>query len=209
MNQKTIAYIFLIFWGFNSWAQSSDPLVPIQSIIPDAVIDLRYATKNNFMKMAVYPKGAQALLKKSVALKLAKAADVFHKRGYRIKIYDAYRPLSVQWELWKVKPDAHYVADPRKGSNHNRGIAVDMTLIDEKGIEISMPSEYDDLSPRGHHNSKFGTKTQLEHSNYLKSVMEDAGFKATRTEWWHYHDPEKTNYPLLDDPPMAGQTSSQ
>lgn len=198
MNKKAIACMALFFWASISWAAGTDPLTFVQSVIPDAIVDLRYSTENNFMKKAVYPADAKAILLKSVAERLSKAAAIFRKDGYRIKIYDAYRPRSVQWELWKVKPDAHYVAHPLKGSHHNRGIAVDMTLVDRENHEINMPSEYDDLSERGHHNSSLATEEQRKNADYLKSVMESVGFKATRTEWWHYHDVSKVGEPLLD-----------
>jgi D-alanyl-D-alanine dipeptidase len=110
------------------FAQARHQLVDVQKINPRIVIELRYATTNNFMKKAVYP-SARCLLQKPVAERLSRVQARLEKEGLGLKIFDAYRPLSAQWELWKIVPNPTFVADPRKGSKHNRGAAVDVTLL--------------------------------------------------------------------------------
>src|SRR3990167_4865629 len=125
-----------------------DGLVRVQDIDPNIVLDLRYATENNFTGKKVYPV-AVCVLRKEAAQKLAAANAELMKDGYRIKVWDAYRPPYVQRIFWNLVPDERYVANPDKGgSRHNRGGAVDLTLIDENGNELEMPTGYDDFSAK-------------------------------------------------------------
>jgi D-alanyl-D-alanine dipeptidase len=165
------------------------------------VLDIRYATEDNFMKQKVYP-CAKALLRKVAAEALFEAHQKFKEKGYRIKIYDGYRPLSVQWILWNKTTNKNYVANPRKGSNHNKGCAVDMTLIDENGNELNMGTEYDFFGKEAHHTFiDFPAKTKdeiLKNRKTLKTIMESVGFKSISNEWWHYDF--KIKYPVSDTP---------
>lgn len=165
------------------------------------VLDIRYATENNFMKQKVYP-CPQALLRKVAAEALFEAHQKFKEHGYRIKIYDGYRPLSVQWILWNKTTNKNYVANPKKGSNHNKGCAVDMTLIDENGNELNMGTEYDFFGKEAHHTFiDFPAKTKdeiLKNRKILKTIMESVGFKSISNEWWHYDF--KIKYPVSDTP---------
>lgn len=172
-------------------------LVRVLDIDASLVIDLRYTTDDNFTGQRVYPQDAQALLTLDTALKLKKANERFEKDGYRIKIWDGYRPKSVQEIFWNLVPDPRYVADPAKGSNHNRGSAVDVTLVDLQGMELEMPTAFDDLSERASRNYLGSSDNARENMAYLTRIMEESGFTSISTEWWHYDDKSR-NYPLLD-----------
>lgn len=175
----------------------TDPLVPITAVIPDVVLDIRYATADNFLKQPVYP-GPHAWLRKSTLAKLQKVADALRAKGFRLRIYDGYRPLSVQKKMWAIKPNSPYVANPKFGSIHNRGGAVDLSLVTLAGEDVLMPSEYDDFSPKAHHGNPKTEPTAAKNAATLKSAMEAAGFTAITSEWWHYNDPATKKYPVLD-----------
>jgi D-alanyl-D-alanine dipeptidase len=146
------------------------------------VIDLRYARAENAFGERLYGAQAKAYLREPTARKLAKAAALLKPR--RLVVLDAYRPLSVQRRMWALKPDARYVADPKKGSMHNRGAAVDVWL---EGLP--MPSEFDDFSEKARHGPA---------SAELREAMRAAGFQSLENEWWHYSDPDGRAWSLLD-----------
>lgn len=177
----------------------TDPLIDVQVLIPDAVLDIRYATRNNLTGAPLYPFAA-AFLRRSSAAKLARAAAALRAKGLRLVIYDAYRPLSAQKALWAAKPDARFVADPAKGSSHNRGGAVDAALADADGRPLAMPSDFDDFGPRGRHGAAGVPREAARNAETLKSAMEAAGFVSLADEWWHYRDSEAPAWPLLDIP---------
>jgi D-alanyl-D-alanine dipeptidase len=164
----------------------------------DFVLDIRYATEDNFMKKKVYP-CAKAFLRKKTALALLRAHEEVKKMGFRFKIYDAYRPLSVQWILWNSTDKKQYVANPKKGSNHNRGCAVDITLVRDKDLsELDMGTPYDFFGKEAHHSYTGMSKEVRENRNILRKVLENNGFKAVSHEWWHYDFFHK--YPVSDFP---------
>lgn len=179
---------------------AADVLVEVKTVIPDLVVDLRYATEQNFLKHRVYPKDARCLLRRETVEKLKVAADALRKQGYRLRVYDCYRPLSVQWEMWKIFPKPGYVADPHHGSNHNRGTAVDLTLADANGDEVEMPTGFDNFTRAAHHGYSGATEAATKHRELLRETMEAAGFTRIRMEWWHYNLPHATRYPILDAP---------
>ena len=195
---STLAVIgFLLSQGF-LYAQGN-PLVDIQKVNAKIRIDIRYATADNFMKEPLYPE-ARCLLRHEVALKLSRVQASLEKRGLGLKIFDGYRPLSVQKKMWARFPVEGYIANPAKGSNHNRGAAVDLTLVDLKGNELPMPSAYDEFSERAHRNYAGGTPQELENREILQEAMETEGFVGLSTEWWHFDDKEAKTYPILDLP---------
>ena len=122
-------------------------LIDIQTIAPDIILDMRYATSNNFLKAPVYPV-ARCLLRAPVAEALKRVQADLITQGLGLKLFDCYRPLSVQRAMWKILPDSNYVANPAKGSRHNRGAAVDLTLVDAMGKELEMPTGFDDFSEK-------------------------------------------------------------
>lgn len=177
----------------------TDPLIDLQVLIPDAVLDIRYATKHNLTGRSLYPFPA-AFLRRSAAEKLAKAAADLRLKTLRLVIYDAYRPLSVQKALWAAKPDARWVADPAKGSSHNRACAVDLGLADAAGKALVMPSEFDEFGPRSRHGAAHVPARARRNAQMLKAAMESAGFESLIDEWWHYRDSGAKSWPILDIP---------
>jgi D-alanyl-D-alanine dipeptidase len=178
----------------------ASPVVDATEVIPDLVVDLRYATDDNFLKRRVYPEDARCMLLKDSAQRLKKAADALRAKGYRLKVYDCYRPRAVQYEMWKIMPQPGYVANPKFGSNHNRGAAVDLTLVTLDGAEVEMPTKFDDFTPAAHHGYQGGTEASRKHREILREAMEGAGFKRNRMEWWHYDLPGAKKLPVLDVP---------
>jgi zinc D-Ala-D-Ala dipeptidase len=176
---------------------AADQLVDIQTIAPDILLDMRYATANNFLKEAVYPE-ATCLLRSATAHKLAAVQADLAKRNLGLKVFDCYRPLSVQRRMWAILPDSDYVANPKTGSQHNRGAAVDVSLVDRSGNSVEMPSEFDDFSKRAHSDNKAATVTAKENRHRLRSAMLKQGFKGITSEWWHFDDTNWRRYGLLD-----------
>jgi len=180
--------------------------VDVGVAIPSAVIDIRYATANNFVGHAVYPR-ARCLLRRSVAEALVRVAEAAAARELRLHIWDCYRPFSVQEELWKVVPDPRYVARPvRKdgvpveGSKHSRGAAVDLTLERTDGVLLEMPTDYDDFSSAAHRNATSASRAQAENVRLLETLMVAEGFTPLPTEWWHFDGPGWRDFPLADEP---------
>ena len=181
-------------------AGAPEPMVEAVTAVPDLVVDLRYATADNFMKKQVYPSDARCLLLRRTAQQLAKAAEALRPKGYRLIAYDCYRPHSVQAELWKVLPVPGYVADPQKGSNHNRGAAVDLGLVQLDGGAVELPSPYDFFGPAAHHGYDGGTAASRRNRDTLRAAMEGAGFSRIKLEWWHYELKDAAKFPLRDEP---------
>lgn len=181
-------------------AGPSSPLVEATAQVPGLAVELRYATADNFLGKAVYPEDAQCLLLPVVAGRLAEAQRALEARGFRLKAWDCYRPLHVQWAMWKLVPVKGYVADPHTGSNHNRGAAVDVTLITLTGEPVEMPTPFDTFGPTAHHGSGAGTAEARAHRETLRQAMVQAGFRPNRMEWWHYDAPEARGAPVLDVP---------
>jgi len=118
--------------------------------------------------------------------------------GLSLKVFDGYRPLSVQKKMWKILPDDRYVANPKKGSRHNRGMAVDLTLVDTKGNLLPMPTEFDSFSKKAHQNFQELPDDVKLNRWILKTIMEKHGFKSISTEWWHYDYKGWKSYNILD-----------
>ncbi|MFY7810749.1 MAG: D-alanyl-D-alanine dipeptidase [Flavobacterium sp.] len=160
--------------------------VNISDFNNDFVLDLKYATNDNFLKAQVYD-CAKCLLRYKTMKMLILAQEDFKKLGYKIKLFDCYRPHDVQKAMWKILPDANYVADPAKGSLHNRGGAIDLTLIDKNGNEIDMGTPFDDFTEASSHDYQNLSIKVLENRKLLKTIMEKHGLMAIKSEWWHYN----------------------
>lgn len=187
-----IVIIFAVLFGYSDLQAKSNKLdakdtifVELVSIIPDVVTDVRYATENNFTKKVLYPSD-RVFLRKIVADSLRSAQEKFKKLGYYIVVFDGYRPLSVQHKMWEILPDANYVADPKIGSKHNRGAAVDLTLMDTSGNIVDMGTEFDDFTEKASPNYSKLPEQILKNREILSSVMKECGFLPIDTEWWHY-----------------------
>ena len=174
-------------------ADSMNRLVPLQTLIPQLIIDLKYGTKNNFTHTVLYHKPV-AYARLQVALTLKKINDELNQMGLGLKLFDAYRPYKVTQQMWKVVPDERYAANPAKGSGHNRGAAVDVTLVNlSTNTELEMPTAYDDFSEKAHHNYMKLSPAVLENRQRLKTTMEKYGFQSLSTEWWHYSLPKASD----------------
>jgi len=176
-----------------------EELVDLRKVSPRISLDIVYATDKNFLKKAVYPAPKCYLLKKT-AERLHRVQLSMEKRGLSLKVFDAYRPLSIQKIFWSFLPDPRYIADPALGSKHNRGAAVDLTLIDSEGNELLMPTLFDDFTEKAHLDYQGGPKAALENRELLIEAMCAQGFLPIDTEWWHFDDPDWQSYPVLDIP---------
>jgi D-alanyl-D-alanine dipeptidase len=160
--------------------------VDIESLDSTILLDIRYAHDQNFSEEQLYP-CARCMLRPKTGAGLLRAHKMLVKEGYYIKVFDCYRPLPVQQKLWNKFPDPSYVTPPWKGSNHNRGMAVDVGLTDSCGIELDMGTGFDHLGRKSNHDFSDLPKEVLHRRQKLRAAMEVAGFSAIRTEWWHYN----------------------
>ena len=181
-------------------ANPDKQLVEIKQYIPQIVLDIRYATTNNFMHRRMYQQ-PKAYARLPVVKALQQVEADLRTRGLGLKIYDAYRPYSVTVKFYEMASDTNFVANPRKGSKHNRGCAIDLSLIDLKtGKELDMPTGFDSFSKKAAANYPAITKLQLANRELLKNTMQAHGFKVLKTEWWHYDFDGWPQYELLDIP---------
>ena len=179
---------------------SSKQMVELRSLIPDIVYELRYATTNNFMRRKMYTGNIRrTFLRKPTAEALAKVQQELKTKGFGLKIYDAYRPYSVTVKFWELVKDEKYVANPAKGSGHNRGLAVDLTLIDYKTKkELDMGTDFDNFTDSAHHDFNNLSPEVKQNRKLLKDSMRKYGFDLLDAEWWHYSWPNTNEYELLD-----------
>lgn len=175
-------------------------LVELTKLDPTIRLDIRYATKNNFLGKPVY-KQPRAFLQRPAAEALVRINQRLRKQGYGLVIFDGYRPWSVTKVFWDVTPADKkiFVADPSKGSRHNRGCAVDLSLFDLKtGAEVKMPSEYDEMTERAHINYECGTPEARALRELLRAAMMAEGFAVYEPEWWHYDYKDWKEYPIMN-----------
>lgn len=181
--------------------QAAPRLVDVARAVPDAVVDLRYATGDNLTGQAVYPPGARCLLLAPVAARLGRVAERLRPEGLRLRLWDCYRPLAVQRELWRRVPRKGLVADPAKGSHHNRGAAVDVALAAADGGPVPLPTGFDDMGRRARLAAVDGVPAEARRNReLLRAAMEAEGFRPNRMEWWHYDAPEARGARILDAP---------
>lgn len=176
---------------------SLQEMVEIKSSIPSVDYDLRYATKGNFTREKLYKHSDKTFLRLPAAEALRKAADEFAKEGYTIKIWDAYRPYYATKKMWDLIHDDRYVADPSKGSGHNRGLAIDLTLMKD-GRDVNMGTGFDNFTDSAHRDFKNLPEIVLKNRLLLQTTMEKYGFKGLPTEWWHFAFPNDGRYDVLD-----------
>ena len=173
--------------ALRSFANLADTtFIRLADFSDDFAYDLRYATANNFLKAKVYD-CAECYTRVKTARALIAANNDFMKQGYKIKFFDCYRPNSVQYKMWEIVPNPQYVANPRKGSIHNKGGAVDITLVTLKGEELDMGTDFDFFGKRAYHDNTELPQQILDNRKILKETMERHGFWSIRTEWWHYN----------------------
>ena len=171
----------------------------IQHLDSEIIVDLRYATTNNFTHQVIYD-FTTAIVRTGTAHKLAKASALVKQQGYRLKVWDAYRPVSAQRRLFEVYPDPEFVAQPNPNFSHQKGVTLDLTLANPDGSELTMPTAFDDFTAAAHRDAP---RTTLQEQNYqlLDSAMTAAGFVGYVNEWWDYRDSDMDDYhPLAADP---------
>lgn len=170
---------------------ADEDFVLLIDYIPGIVIDLKYATTDNFTGQVIY-ESDDAFLRYGTVKKLIEVQKELEKKGLSLKLWDGYRPPAAQWKLWDICPDGNYVSDPNKGySSHSRGNTVDVTLVDENGLELEMPTGFDDFTKRADRNYADCTEEQKRNALLLEDLMIQHGFKPYTKEWWHYSDTVK------------------
>ena len=191
-------FLVFLFFGFTSNAQNEvyasevkqeiadTTFVNLKDFSQDFIYDMKYATEDNFLKAKVYD-CAECLLRFKTVQALIAANNDFKKKGFKIKLYDCYRPLSIQKKMWEIVSNPEYVADPKKGSIHNRGGAVDISLVDLNGKEVDMGTPFDFFGIQAGHNYTKLSNEVKSNRKYLKKVMIKNGFNSFDSEWWHYN----------------------
>lgn len=173
---------------------SDEDFVKIKDYIPDIVIDLRYSTDNNFTNQQIYD-FTDAWLRFGTVKKLLQVQEELKESGYRLKIWDGFRPPSAQFKLWDVCPDPTYVSNPNNGfSSHSRGNTVDITLVFADGTELVMPTGFDDFSQKADRDYSDCSKDAADNALFLEELMIKYGFKPYFGEWWHFTDTQ--SYPV-------------
>lgn len=197
----SIAVLILLYLYMNSYNyyDNQNQLIDITSIDSSIKVDLKYATKDNFLGRPVYSDNTAKLLP-LVATKLIAAQKEFNKHGVGIKIWDAYRPLYIQQIMWDILPDERYIANPKVGGRHTRGTTVDITLVNlQTGEELLMPTKFDNFSEKAHRNYQYTNPKIKSNMKLLDSIMQQHGFIGLPTEWWHYDLQNWQQYPVITD----------
>jgi D-alanyl-D-alanine dipeptidase len=214
--KQQLVILFVIFimltigMAFRAWAETKvetsaslpgkvADIVDIKKMNPRIIVDMKYATEDNFTKKRLYDSNT-CFLRKSTAAKLDAVQKELEGMNLGLKVWDCYRPLAVQQILWAILPDERYVANPKKGSRHNRASSVDLTLVDSQGKELQMPTGFDDFSPRAYHHFQELPDQAIRNRELLKGLMEKAGFIPLSEEWWHYDDQEWMRFDMMDVP---------
>lgn len=177
-------------------------LVELTALDPSIRLDVRYATADNFLGRPVY-REARAFLQRPAAEALVRAHRKLAEKGWGLMVFDGYRPWSVTKAFWDATPEDKklFVANPARGSRHNRGCSVDLTLFDlATGKPADMGAGYDEMSPRSYVTWEGGTKEQLDRRELLRGTLEREGFFVYPWEWWHFDYKDWRDYPLLDLP---------
>lgn len=174
-----------------------EDFVKVGDYLPNMVIELRYATENNFTGQQIYD-FSEAWLRYGTVKKLIPVQRKLESMGLSLKLWDGFRPRSAQFKLWYVCPDPNYVSDPRNGlNNHSRGNTVDVTLVDSSGMELVMPSGFDEFSSLGDRDYSDCTEEAATNAILLEQLMHEHGFNLYAGEWWHFTDSQ--TYPIAEE----------
>ncbi|HEX7458431.1 MAG TPA: M15 family metallopeptidase, partial [Ginsengibacter sp.] len=180
---------------------SNKKMIDIKKAIPSLVLDLRYSTTNNFMNRRLYPFLQTTYLRLAAVNALKKVVIALNNKNITLKIFDAYRPYAVTEKIWEAVKDSRYAADPSKGSGHNRGIAVDLTIVNLRTKkELNMGTDFDNFTDTAQQDFTGLSSTILQNRILLKTIMEKYGFVSLDTEWWHFSLSGADNYELLNIP---------
>ncbi len=179
----------------------AEPMVEVAAVCPSIVVELRYATARNVTGRPIYPPHARCLLRRSVALRLKKAQEELQTHKVGLKIWDAYRPAWAQQILWDAIRNPEYVGEPaRGGSLHTFGVGVDVTLVDAKGRELPMPTDFDDFTPAASRTYRGQDPVIAANLRMLQTAMDHAGFWVLRDEWWHFVAEDVKSFAPIDVP---------
>ena len=173
-------------------------LTDLAATFPTLAFDLKYATTDNITGHAIYCE-ARALLHPEAACALQKSVEVARLAGLTLLVFDAYRPQQAQWHLWDACPDADYVVPPATGSNHSRGVAIDLTLLDDAGKVLDMGTAFAAMEDLSHPFHPDVPQQAQRHRLMLNAIMLAGGFVGMPTEWWHFELPDAQRFPLLED----------
>ena len=165
--------------------------------VPGVVLDLRYATTNNITGKTLYPE-AKAYLRQETIQKLRRVARQLQEDGYRLVIWDAWRPASAQRALWAAKPDGKFLTPPSKISRHRRGTSVDISLADKDGKILPMPSDFDEFNAKADEDFSDVPKEAAQRARILRNTMFNAGFSGVPDEWWHYDLRDWADYEAVE-----------
>ena len=185
-------------------ASAAEPAVPdlvdVREFDKTIVVELRYAGTRNIAGRALYPPKLPALVRPSVARKLAYAQSLLRPRGFGLKIWDAYRPPNAHEQLWQLSPNNKYVADPKSGGSlHTWGVAIDATLVDLEGNEVAMPTDFDEFKPAATLYYAGPDALVRRHLRFLQAALARAGFYGLRTEWWHFVVKDWKKYSVINE----------
>ena len=187
------SFLLLVFFSATTLLQAQNEnaiadttFVNLKDYSTDFVYNMKYATTDNFLKAQVYD-CAECFLRLKTVKALVKANNEFMKKGYRIQLFDCYRPLDIQKRMWQIVSNPEYVADPAKGSIHNRGGAVDITLVDSNGKALNMGTPFDFFGPEASHHFENLSNELKQNRVLLKQIMQENGFVSFDSEWWHYN----------------------
>jgi D-alanyl-D-alanine dipeptidase len=207
--QQFTGWLFCLILFSTAFAQNAPPkepnkreahLIELIKLDPTIKLDIRYATDNNFVGRKVYPE-ARAFLQKPAAKAIVRVHKKLKKQGLGLVIFDGYRPWTITKLFWDVTPEdkRKFVANPERGSKHNRGCAVDLSIFDLKtGALLPMPSEYDEFTDRASPNYAGGTEEETRNRELLRKLMEDEGFTVNPNEWWHFDYKNWEDYAIYD-----------
>lgn len=197
---RAAVILFSLIFGLTSFAEPVQGLVILEG--DPFVVSLQYNTDFNFLKKNVYREFAlnRCYVHPDLQAALQKLSPSLKERGLKLVMWDCYRPLAVQKAMWKLVPDARYVANPKVGSNHNRGIAVDVTLADIQEKILEMPTAFDDFTAKAAPGYRCGSeeKKRCENRGLLIQLMAEVGLKPLNSEWWHYQLPNVKRYPIVE-----------
>jgi D-alanyl-D-alanine dipeptidase len=202
-------YFHAMHWLFlfltaTAFATPDERLVEVTpENVPGVVLDLRYATTNNITGKVLYPE-AKAYLRKETIRKLRRVARDLQEEGYRLVIWDAWRPASAQRALWQAKPDGKFLTPPSKISRHRRGTSVDISLADQDGKILEMPSGFDEFNALADEDFSDVPKEAAKRVRILRNIMFNAGFSGVPDEWWHYDLRDWADYEPVEDKKMGG-----
>lgn len=198
-NFISIVMAMMILLQNNIYSQYHDTaIVKLKLVDPTILQDVRYATKNNFTKQVLY-KTNEVYLRYEVACSLKAVNDYLKKKyGYKLLVFDGYRPISVQKKMWEIVPNTNYVANPKTGSRHNRGASVDLTIVDENNKPLDMGTDFDDFTPKANAYYKNLPENVLKNRKILQDAMKKFGFRVMTSEWWHFDFVNWKKFNMID-----------